>query len=408
MAHNVNSVPNGHRMPIWVQLWDLPLEYQIPTVATRLAENAGLQVITVDWADVIPRNITFMRVQVLIDRLEPLVAGTFMQQDDGVVIWVEFRYETNSQVCLTCGIIGHTHPNCPHNKWEIEEMITERLNRVDERLGELRFDQRNLLYTPNIRAFRNGESSRSTKNVLYVEHNNRRANHNGDQSRIRSFRIEDELNGNSTRIIFDRNTGAYITIDQPPLDLGFMMDRFPLPVVDLRGLIRQPQPPLAEEEQDPVIVIDPEIGNNIDHDGGGGGSQQPGQGLFNNSLAELTNKPTFKVYCKANPNLFLTIRNGWVILAPADPSNQFQHWYKDDKFGTMVKDEKGFTSFALVNKVTGQALKHSVEPTKPVQLIAYNANDVDESILWSQGEDRGDDGYKRIRKDARCYGASIS
>ncbi|OMP08984.1 hypothetical protein COLO4_05923 [Corchorus olitorius] len=135
------------------------------------------------------------------------------------------------------------------------------------------------------------------------------------------------------------------------------MPRFPI-VVELRGLIqRQPE----EEEQSLGIVIDPELGKNF--------------------LSQLTNKPTYKVYCKADPRFHLTIRDDKVILAPTDPPNQFQHWYKDDKFSTIV---------------TGQALKHSLEETKPVQLIAYNPNDVDESILWSQGEDMGG-GYKRIR-----------
>ncbi|GKF68175.1 ricin B-like lectin R40G3, partial [Tanacetum coccineum] len=35
------------------------------------------------------------------------------------------------------------------------------------------------------------------------------------------------------------------------------------------------------------------------------------------------------------------------------------HWIKDETFSTRVKDEEGFPSFALVNKATGQAIKHS-------------------------------------------------
>lgn len=36
------------------------------------------------------------------------------------------------------------------------------------------------------------------------------------------------------------------------------------------------------------------------------------------------------------------------------------------KYSTRVKDEEGFPAFALVNKVTGEAIKHSVGATQPV------------------------------------------
>ncbi|XP_058205464.1 ricin B-like lectin EULS3 [Rhododendron vialii] len=74
-------------------------------------------------------------------------------------------------------------------------------------------------------------------------------------------------------------------------------------------------------------------------------------------------KPTVRVFTKSETNYSLTIRDGKVILAPSD---RFQHWIKDEKYSTKVKDEEGFPSFALVNKATGQAMKHSVGATHPV------------------------------------------
>lgn len=38
----------------------------------------------------------------------------------------------------------------------------------------------------------------------------------------------------------------------------------------------------------------------------------------------LSGKPTVRFFCKAEPNFSLTIRNGKVVLAPSDPSDQFQ------------------------------------------------------------------------------------
>ncbi|CAA2984910.1 ricin B-like lectin R40G3 [Olea europaea subsp. europaea] len=68
-------------------------------------------------------------------------------------------------------------------------------------------------------------------------------------------------------------------------------------------------------------------------------------------------------YCKVYSNL--TIRDGKVILALSNPSNPFQ-WVKDEKYSTRVEDEEGFPSFALINKATGQAMKHSIGATHPV------------------------------------------
>lgn len=44
-----------------------------------------------------------------------------------------------------------------------------------------------------------------------------------------------------------------------------------------------------------------------------------------------------------------------------------KHWYKDVKWSTKVKDKDGYPSFALVNKVTGEAIKHSIGASHPVR-----------------------------------------
>ncbi|XP_022156229.1 ricin B-like lectin R40G3 [Momordica charantia] len=114
------------------------------------------------------------------------------------------------------------------------------------------------------------------------------------------------------------------------------------------------------------------------------------------SDSRLSNRPTVKVYSKANPNFSLAIRHGKVVLVPSDPYDLTQHWYKDEEFSTRVKDEEGAPCFALVNKATGQAMKHSTGDTHPVQLISYNPNVLDESVLWTQSKEFGE-GYRAIR-----------
>ena len=43
-----------------------------------------------------------------------------------------------------------------------------------------------------------------------------------------------------------------------------------------------------------------------------------------------------------------------------------QHWYKDMRHSTRVKDEEGHPAFALVNRATGLAVKHSLGQSHPV------------------------------------------
>ncbi|XP_039021751.1 ricin B-like lectin R40G2 [Hibiscus syriacus] len=105
---------------------------------------------------------------------------------------------------------------------------------------------------------------------------------------------------------------------------------------------------------------------------------------------------TMKVYCKANLGYNLTIRNGKVVLAPSDPKDEFQHWYKDEKFSSSVKDDEGFPGFSLVNKATGEAIKHPTGARNFVQLVPYKPDVLDKSVLWTASNDVRD-GYKAIR-----------
>ncbi|TQD71986.1 hypothetical protein C1H46_042472 [Malus baccata] len=69
----------------------------------------------------------------------------------------------------------------------------------------------------------------------------------------------------------------------------------------------------------------------------------------------LSNKPTFRIFSKADPNFSLSIREGKVILARSQPTDDFQ-----------------------------------------VQLRPYNPDDLDESLLWTESADLGD-GFRTVR-----------
>jgi hypothetical protein len=113
-------------------------------------------------------------------------------------------------------------------------------------------------------------------------------------------------------------------------------------------------------------------------------------------VPDQSSKPSVRVYAKAEPDYSLSIRDGNVILLRSNPSDPHQQWIKDEKWSTKVKDEQGYPSFALVNKATGLAIKHSVGATYPVQLTPYNPDLLDESVLWTESKDLGD-GFHTIR-----------
>ena len=110
---------------------------------------------------------------------------------------------------------------------------------------------------------------------------------------------------------------------------------------------------------------------------------------------------TFKILCRADEDYCVTVRNDdSVVLAPADSGDVYQakrllldllsriiscallvwlltgveslillqHWYKDMRHSTSVQDEEGYPAFALVNKATGLAMKHSLGQSHPVSI----------------------------------------
>ncbi|OAY84119.1 hypothetical protein ACMD2_08321 [Ananas comosus] len=111
---------------------------------------------------------------------------------------------------------------------------------------------------------------------------------------------------------------------------------------------------------------------------------------------------TVRIFCKAKEDFSLTIRDGSVVLAPANPRDDYQHWIKDMRYSTKVKDEEGYPAFMLINKATGEALKHSLGQSHPVRLVRFNPNYLDESVLWTESRDVGS-GFRCIRMVNNIY-----
>ncbi|KAJ4764334.1 Ricin B-like lectin R40C1 [Rhynchospora pubera] len=122
----------------------------------------------------------------------------------------------------------------------------------------------------------------------------------------------------------------------------------------------------------------------------------PAYGQAASPLTASAQPPTVKIFCRANEGYCLSVRDGQVVLAPANPRDPFQHWIKDMRHSTRIKDEESFPAFALVNKATGQAIKHSLGQSHPVRLVPFNPDYLDESVLWTESKDVGN-GFRCIR-----------
>uniref|UniRef100_A0A8I7BK82 PH domain-containing protein n=1 Tax=Hordeum vulgare subsp. vulgare TaxID=112509 RepID=A0A8I7BK82_HORVV len=110
----------------------------------------------------------------------------------------------------------------------------------------------------------------------------------------------------------------------------------------------------------------------------------------------LSSESTVRIFCSAGEEYSVAARDGAVCLVPTDPSDDLQHWVKDMRRSTRIKDEDGYPAFALVNKLTGEAIKHSLGETHPVRLVRYDPDYLDESVLWTESQDVGD-GFRCVR-----------
>ncbi|KAI5058539.1 hypothetical protein GOP47_0026709 [Adiantum capillus-veneris] len=103
-----------------------------------------------------------------------------------------------------------------------------------------------------------------------------------------------------------------------------------------------------------------------------------------------------KILCKADKTFNLAIRNDTPVMAPADSLDPTQMWIKDQTYGARTKDNYGSPAFALVNKATGQALKHGKEKGHQLHLVEYRPGMLDEDILFSESQDFGE-GFRAVR-----------
>ncbi|KAL6638432.1 hypothetical protein ACP70R_023928 [Stipagrostis hirtigluma subsp. patula] len=105
-----------------------------------------------------------------------------------------------------------------------------------------------------------------------------------------------------------------------------------------------------------------------------------------------------RIFCKSDTSLSVAIRGDQVVLAPNDPRDQTQHWYRDFNSVGRLCDVPGPKAFVLVNKATQQAVSVLPAPTRQVSLVHYDSNcTVDLRMVWAEGAVDLVDGFREVK-----------
>ncbi|OMP11686.1 reverse transcriptase [Corchorus capsularis] len=116
-----------------------------------------------------------------------------IMMDDGDTRWIQFSYERIDKFCLSCGLIGHTHPNCNIARIEVDRRINSRLIRVSEAYGyPIVVDEENHFLSNQMRAFRNRASRRNTRIICRQNQNRGALRIDENQTEVR-VRLDSEI-----------------------------------------------------------------------------------------------------------------------------------------------------------------------------------------------------------------------
>ena len=98
------------KIPIWVQLHDIPLRFMNRAVAEKLSVVVG----TI-WQDIDEGETdggSFLRMKVTIDTNKPLCRGRLISLPHGEQSWVSFKYERLPNFCYWCRCLNHGDRDC--------------------------------------------------------------------------------------------------------------------------------------------------------------------------------------------------------------------------------------------------------------------------------------------------------
>ncbi|KAM6589247.1 hypothetical protein CsatA_011852 [Cannabis sativa] len=103
---NQITVENFKHVPIWVQVFGIPLHRINKSLGMEIASHLG------EFLEFHNKR-TFMRIRVLWESSKPLEKGMNFESENGKIsMSISFRYERISKFCYYCGCLDHIDRNC--------------------------------------------------------------------------------------------------------------------------------------------------------------------------------------------------------------------------------------------------------------------------------------------------------
>lgn len=100
------------KIPLWVRLYGVPLEYWTAQGLSHLASAVGRPLYT-DKMTASRRRIGYARVCVEVDAAKNLVKEFDLLGDNGQWLRVYAEYDWIPSVCNSCKVFGHSSSACP-------------------------------------------------------------------------------------------------------------------------------------------------------------------------------------------------------------------------------------------------------------------------------------------------------
>ncbi|XP_042472203.1 uncharacterized protein LOC122054843 [Zingiber officinale] len=99
------------QMPLWMQLYGLPVDFWSTTGLSKIASQVGLPLYT-DLFTKMRGRVNFARVLVEVDITKELPKSTTVMLPDGRREHLQLRFETVLKFCSFCKNLGHYRPHC--------------------------------------------------------------------------------------------------------------------------------------------------------------------------------------------------------------------------------------------------------------------------------------------------------
>jgi len=117
------------RVPVWVRLYNVPLEYWIIKGLSCVASAIGVP-LHADHTTLLRKRLSYARVCVKIDASKTLVKEYDLRCPNGLFITISADYEWIPSKCNNCNVFGHTTAICATNNVDNLTVVAEGKRKV--------------------------------------------------------------------------------------------------------------------------------------------------------------------------------------------------------------------------------------------------------------------------------------